>query len=48
MKRVKPSLNDLINKNKEELLKNREKLELIEIKVEEKYVNTKNTSSKEN
>ncbi|MFC6603315.1 FbpB family small basic protein [Ectobacillus funiculus] len=41
MKKVKVSLSELIRKNKEELLKDKNQLERIEKRIDEKYVNAK-------
>ncbi|MBM7660241.1 hypothetical protein JOC85_001008 [Bacillus mesophilus] len=41
MRKNKPSYAELIQKNKEELLKDREQIEKIEKRIEEKHVNPK-------
>jgi hypothetical protein len=45
MKKKIVSLSELIRENKEEILKDREMLEKIEKRVEEKYVNLNNETS---
>ncbi len=45
MKKKIVSLSELIRENKEEILKDREMLEKIEKRVEEKYVNLNNGTS---
>lgn len=41
MKKAKPNLMDLLKKNKEELLKDKELIEKIERRVDEKIINIK-------
>jgi Fur-regulated basic protein B len=41
MRKAKMSITELINKNKAELLKDKEKLEVIEKRIDAKYINSK-------
>ena len=42
MYKIKSSYQDLLKKNKEEILNDKEKLEKIEIRMEEKYIKNNN------